>query len=277
MAAAPRRERNLNNPEQRARWRAGRLAMEASLRERSPGRGRSVRRTRALDALMVAMALPLKLTGIYGWGRQNALDLQLRRVKLEFADLPADLEGFTILHLSDFHVDYLPEASAIATALVAGLEADLCVLTGDERGPVDAVLPALEELLGAVSSRHGVFAVLGNHDRADLVAPLEGLGLTVLLNESRTIAVGRALLRICGTDDVHKFYTEAAPQALRQAPDGFRVALVHSADLALEAAAAGFRLYLAGHTHGGQICLPGGRVIVCRQDCGRRFAAGLCR
>ncbi len=52
---------------------------------------------------------------------------------------------------------------------------------------------------------------------------------------------------------------------------------MHSTDLVPQAAAAGFRLYLCGHTHGDQICLPGGRVIVSRQDCGRHFAAGLWR
>jgi hypothetical protein len=272
-------EFNLNIFDQRARWRAHHRAMETGAGDPSSGAARSARLDRLFHALLTAAALPLRLLGLYGWGRRNALDLKLTRMALEIADLPADLEGFRILHLSDLHVDYLPEATTVATAMVAGIEADLCVFTGDfqgdPEGPVRAIQPAIEELVAAISSRYGVFAVLGNHDCAELVEPLEAAGLTVLLNETRTIAVGETNLQVCGTDDVRRFYSEAAPLAMRNAPPGLRIALVHSADLAQEAAAAGFRLYLAGHTHAGQICLPGGQVVITRQDCSRRFAAGL--
>ncbi len=271
----------MNILDQRARWRAERLAMEGGTREYSPGRSRSVLHVHIFQSLLLAVALPFRLLGLYGRGRRNALDLGLTRLDLEFADLPADLEGFRILHLSDLHVDYLPQATAVATSLVAAVEADLCVITGDFLGdpqsPLGSVLPALEKLLGAISSRHGVIAVLGNHDRAELVESLEALGVRVLLNETRSIAVGESWLSICGTDDVNRYYTPAAAGAFGRAAPGFGLALVHSADLAPEAAAAGFRLYLCGHTHGGQICLPGGRVIISRQDCGRRFASDLWR
>ena len=84
------------------------------------------------------------------------------------------------------------------------------------------------------------------------------LGIDMLINETRTLKRGAAEIHVTGTDDVHYYYTEAARVALEIAPDGFKVALIHSAELADVAGDAGFSLYLAGHTHGGQISLPGG-------------------
>ncbi len=76
---------------------------------------------------------------------------------------------------------------------------------------------------------------------------------------------------------MHYYYTQATARALRAAPAGFRIALVHSAELADVAAAAGFSLYRAGHTHGGQVCLPGGRPILTHMSRLRGYASGLWR
>ena len=80
---------------------------------------------------------------------------------------------------------------------------------------------------------------------------------------------------VTGTDDVHHFYTEDSERALRDSPPGFKIALVHSAELAPVAAALDFRLYLSGYTHGGQVCLPGGRPIITRMRGYRKYASGL--
>ena len=93
--------------------------------------------------------------------------------------------------------------------------------------------------------------------QAALVEGLEGVGIRVLVNETVTLDRAGDRLHLTGLDDVHYFHTPAALQALRDAPDGCKVALVHSAEVADHASDAGFSLYLAGHTHGGQICLPG--------------------
>jgi predicted MPP superfamily phosphohydrolase len=120
----------------------------------------------------------------------------------------------------------------------------------------------------------GRLAVLGNHDPAAMVPPLEALGLRVLVNETLTIRRGDAALHFTGFDDVHYFYTEAADKAAAAAPAGFRIALVHSPEFAFNAARAGYRLYLCGHTHGGQVCLPGGVPILTANELGHRFVAG---
>ena len=119
--------------------------------------------------------------------------------------------------------------------------------------------------------------ILGNHDSADMAAAFEKIGITVLLNESRSIRREGAEIHLTGTDDVHYYYTDQARAALDGAPAGFKIALIHSAELADAAAAAGFRLYLAGHTHGGQVCLPGGRPIITHMSRHRDYALGLWR
>ena len=80
---------------------------------------------------------------------------------------------------------------------------------------------------------------------------------------------------LTGVDDVHFFYSPAAHEALQASHSGFRIAAVHSPEAADVAAAAGVRLYLCGHTHGGQICLPGGRPLLTRLGRCRGFARGL--
>ena len=125
-----------------------------------------------------------------------------------------------------------------------------CGFLGWVSGPFEHILPVFEKLLARLQARHGVYAILGNHDCADMVEAFEALGIDVLINQTRTIRRGRAQIHVTGTDDVHYYYTDAARTALEAAPKGFKIALIHSAELADVAAEAGFSLYLAGHTRG---------------------------
>ncbi len=110
-----------------------------------------------------------------------------------------------------------------------------------------------------------------------MVDPLEDLGIRLLINESASIRRDGAEIHVTGTDDVHHFYTSEAERALQDTSSGFKIALVHSAELASTAATNSFGLYLSGHTHGGQVCLPGGRPIVTRMRGYRKYASGLWR
>ncbi len=255
--------------------------MEAAGVRNSP-KGHHSRRFWQLFKLLIKLfGTLLKLTGLYQRGRRNALDIRLTRLDLAFPELPAAFDGFTILQLTDLHVDALPEALAAARKHAAEVEVDLCVLTGDYRyrvqGPHEQILPDMRELVAAVRARHGICAILGNHDCADMVPAFEALGITMLINESLSLERGGEAIHLTGTDDVHYFYSGAARTALGEAPNGFRIALVHSPELADVAAGSGFQLYLTGHTHGGQICLPGGRPILTHLSCHRRYARGLWR
>ena len=265
----------------RSAWRARRSAREAARDWASPAGPDPVWLLYLGWYVQYAFGLVLKALGLYARGVRNALAIGLTRFELAFRDLPAAFEGYRILQLSDAHFDTLPELAAAAGRLLGGLEVDLVIMTGDFRGgiagPFEAALAPFGPLLGAIRSRDGCLAVLGNHDPAAIVEPLEALGIRVLVNESMVLERGGAGFVVTGLDDVHQFYTEAARAALAEAPAGFKLALVHSAEAADFAAEAGYRLYLCGHTHGGQVCWPGGRAIVTHlKRCGFG-AAGLWR
>jgi hypothetical protein len=132
-------------------------------------------------------------------------------------------------------------------------------------------------MLAGVRVRDRRFAVLGNHDPATMADALEAEGFEVLLNRSAAVERNGEQLWVTGLDDVHSFYTEAARTALSEAATGFRIALVHSAEVADYASAAGIALYLCGHTHGGQICLPDGRPLITQLKRCRHGASGLWR
>jgi predicted MPP superfamily phosphohydrolase len=210
----------------------------------------------------------MRAIGLYGRGRRNALSPHLVERNFFFPDLPPAFDGYRILQVSDPHLDWLPELGGIGRRLLAGVSVDLVAVTGDIHGAPRAPLARstlpLADLLAGPKVRDRIVAVLGNHDPASMADALEHVGITTLINESLTIERGLDRLVLTGLDDVHRFYTPAAKMALEAAPPGFRVALVHSAEVADYAAAAGFALYLCGHTHGGQICLPGGRSLFTR-------------
>lgn len=197
-------------------------------------------------------------------GAARALMLELTELTVSLPDLPAGFDGYRILHLTDLHLDNIEETAEVTAEYVAGIESDLCVITGDIRDNIRTpVLPLIERLghvISSVRARDGVLSVLGNHDSAAMVSPMENLGIRVLVNETITFSRGTDALHVTGLDDVHRFHTPAAHGALDEAPDGFCVALVHSPGAAAQAAR-GHRLYLTGHTHGGQICLPSRKPV----------------
>ena len=103
---------------------------------------------------------------------------------------------------------------------------------------------------------------------------MERMGIRMLINESVVLQRQGDRLRIVGTDDVHYYYTDQSLHALEAARDDFTVALVHSPELYDAAGRAGVALYLCGHTHGGQVCLPGGRAILKHLRTGRHLPSG---
>ena len=244
----------------RNEWRKRRLQMETQKQKHSPHGCRENRQWDRISRLVRYFGVAVKLFGLYPRGVRNALDIRLNHVELWFDHLPADFDGYRILQLSDLHFDALPGTTEAASKLVSDLEVDLCVLTGDycQRigGPFDHILPNFQDLVSQISTKDGIFAVLGNHDCADMVDTMEDMGIAVLINESSSIKRGNSEIYITGLDDVHYYYTDATKAALEAAPNGFKIALVHSAELADVAAENGFDLYLAGHTHGGQVRTP---------------------
>jgi uncharacterized protein len=239
------------------------------------------KRTQHWYALLAAMKVfewGLKRCGQYQRGWSNAANIVLRPLDLSLPSLPAAFDGFVILHLSDLHIDGMPGIEDRIVKLVEGREFDLCVLTGDYRtelhGPIREVMARLQRLVAGINSREGILGVLGNHDDCHMVAPMEAMGIRMLINESVVLTRGGEPMRVIGTDDVHYYYTDQSLHALEAARDGFTIALVHSPELYDAAAEAGVDLYLCGHTHGGQVCLPGGHAPVKHLRAGRHLFTG---
>lgn len=227
--------------------------------------GASQMSERTILALQKAVRFILRLTGMHHFGHRNALDLQVEHHTVRLPNLPAAFEGFRILHISDIHIDSSPELLDILHKQILALEFDVCVFTGDYReeiaGHFKTPIRLTGRLLRGVSAP--AYGVLGNHDSIEMVPLLEQEGIRMLVNESEELRRGDDVLYLAGVDDPHHYRTHHLKRALENIPDGgCCILLAHSPDLGADAAEAGVGLYLCGHTHGGQICLPGGRPLI---------------
>ena len=219
----------------------------------------------------------LRLTGLYGRGCRNAARIQVRYNTIVRPDIPPAFNGYTILHLSDLHADMSEAAMHRLVELLDALVYDVCVFTGDFRGktfgPFEAALAGTAKVRSHI--RGPVFGVLGNHDTVRMVPDLEEMGIRMLLNESETIARENQLIHIAGIDDAHYYRVDNIEKTASGISHGeFSILLSHTPEIYRQAAHAGFRLLLGGHTHGGQICLPGSIPITLDSTLPRRLGAG---
>jgi predicted MPP superfamily phosphohydrolase len=257
-----------------------RLGIEREHEAQAFGEGLSFLHLENFPLMGAMIEVALRVTGTYWWGRANAGKVELRRNTVRLPSLPSAFDGFTILHLSDLHVDISGPAMRRTAELVLDLDYDLCVLTGDYRGRTYGdCMPCLEGVARLRQELRGdIYAVLGNHDSIAMVPELEALGIRVLLNECVAIDRSRASIYLAGVDDAHFYRADNIEKAAAEIPQGYvSILLSHTPEIYRKAAHAGFDLMLSGHTHGGQICLPGGIPILLEADLPRVFAAGAWR
>jgi uncharacterized protein len=219
----------------------------------------------------------LKLTGLYWRAKQNAERIIVKHNNIAFKDLPPLFDGYTILHISDMHADMNEAAMQRLIKLVGAMRYELCVLTGDYRGKTFGPFEAALDGIGRVRShlKGPIYGVLGNHDTIQMLPGLEALGVRMLLNECEVIARGDQRIHLAGIDDAHFYRVDNIEKAALQIPDGeFSILLSHTPEVYRQAAHANFNLMLSGHTHGGQICLPGSIPITLESALPRRMGAG---
>jgi predicted MPP superfamily phosphohydrolase len=207
---------------------------------------------------------------------------EITRVSLSCPHLPLPLDGLTLAQISDIHfgntIGSLETRRLVA--MINALEADIIAITGDmfQRKPESAQACARE--LAALRAPLGVYAIMGNHERRldpeRGERPFRNAGLKVLCNAAHRIRVDGSELWMVGMDDVLVRRGDL-PLALSGVPDpAFKVLLVHEPDFADEAALFQIDLQLSGHTHGGQVCLPGiGPLLL--PILGRKYPMGLYR
>lgn len=209
----------------------------------------------------VATAMGVALHG-YVRGHRR---LVVTRLEVPVSGLPAGLDGLRLVHVSDLHVGPVADARGLREAIARAnaLDPDLVCVTGDV---VDSRFADLERWmpeLARLQARHGVFAILGNHDREaglERVARAlqERAGWRLLRDDVVSVAIEGERLVIAGFED------RRLPRALVELPafltrlpcDQPTVLLVHHPQL-FDAAAGAVPLVLAGHTHGGQVAVPG--------------------
>jgi uncharacterized protein len=219
----------------------------------------------------------LKLTGLYRRGCKNAENIQVRHHEVRLPELPAAFDGFTILHLSDMHVDISQGAMRRLAEILPGVKYDICVLTGDFRGKTFGPFQATLEGLAWVREHlaNPVYGVLGNHDTVCLVPGMEDMGIRMLLNEAETIVRGNERIHLAGIDDAHYYRVDNIEKAASQFPhEEFSILLSHTPEIYRQAAHADFNLLLSGHTHGGQICLPGSVPVTLDSVLPRHMGSG---
>lgn len=219
----------------------------------------------------------LKLSGLYWRGRRNTFDFRVKQNELRLKRLPGAFNGFTLLHLSDLHVDMNFEVTNELAKRIKDLKYDICVLTGDYRaetfGAIEQTMQGMETVSKSLNGP--AYGVLGNHDSVKMVPDLETLGIHMLLNESVVIERKDSRIYIAGIDDAHYFRVDNIEKAAQSfAPQDVSILLSHTPEIYRQAAHADFDVMLCGHTHGGQICLPGGIPITLDSKCPRYLGAG---
>jgi predicted MPP superfamily phosphohydrolase len=226
----------------------------------------------------------LRLAGVTTSPR-FAPELQVTRIDVRIADLPVQLDGLRITHLSDLHVGP-PGWNALRLAEAADavrqFDPDIVVNTGDfiqGEPPIDRVIAAVEPFL--IAPHDGVdgpvnLAILGNHDyyageetRCALERALSDLDMRVLINDLACVRHDGAGLSIAGLSDREDRLDAMVEQlAGTERP---RLVLLHEPDMAQRLPPGSADLVLAGHTHGGQITLPLLTGAIVRRFCGSRY------
>jgi predicted MPP superfamily phosphohydrolase len=203
--------------------------------------------------------------------------------QLPIPGLPQELDGFRILHLSDFHAR--PVWDKAYDDLISRTNADppdLIAFTGDfveDKHDHRRVLPIVRKLLNSLTSRLGAVTILGNHDGDLLGPPLASLNLTLVDHRCLSLHSGSATLELIGIAGVERkdfdpiFLHSLGPKK----PNTVRVALSHYPDLIRKTRFLNADLFLAGHTHGGQICFPGKIPIIRHDSLPAKFIGGINR
>ncbi len=218
-----------------------------------------------------AAALPIITMTSGVAGMTSALGgVRVRLRKMSFPNLPDDLLGYRILHLSDLHLRHYVTLETVEEVLAeaARFEPDMVLMTGDVADDL-SLLPDMLRLLEQFKAPDGAYATLGNHEYFRGIKQVHKIyekhAVPLFVDQSVSVKVGSASLFVGGLDDPQRmgakdiaFYERAIDKTLGQSHgNDFSILMSHRPDALDVAAQHGINLVLAGHTHGGQIGLFG--------------------
>ncbi len=245
----------------------------------------SFTRPNSLKSSLYAMVGPamLNLNNISSFANPEADLVEVVEMRLRLPRLARVFDGYRLAQISDIHMGtgMTPERLMRIVRMVNAQKPDAVAITGDfvTLNPVSYVAESLVRALSRLRANDGVYAVLGNHDHfSDAQAVrqiIRDSGMVELSNHVHTLRRGDELLHMAGVDD-HYYDHDRMDDVLGQMPEaGAAVLLAHVPDYADISAATGrFDLQISGHSHGGQIRLPGAEPLALPRLC-KKYPSGL--
>ena len=210
-------------------------------------------------------SLALSLTHVARAALTEPYMLSIEHERIELNRLPKEFDGFRIVQLSDIHHGPFSSKEQIEQAVDTAnrLKPDIIALTGDYISKERHYAAPCAEMLGRLEARHGIYAVLGNHDHwtdAALITDLfRAEGITVLINEGMRFERNGAAFWLAGVDDYMVGLEDLSLALAGASSDEMKLLLAHNPIILRRAARASVDLVLSGHTHGGQVAFLGER------------------
>jgi predicted MPP superfamily phosphohydrolase len=202
---------------------------------------------------------------------------------LPVANLPDGLVGTRIIHLSDVHVriKWLSAYDVLIDA-IQDAKPDLLLVTGDfvdDKVDHTPALPTIQKLVAGLNARLGVYGILGNHDQAHFEPRLVGTNVTVLNGTRKVVERDGHPIELIGMPGVYREDLTSdwldSMHLHDRSPGVPRIVLSHYPDHLSVMRPLKPDVVLAGHTHGGQICLPGGFPIISNDTLPRKYCKGI--
>jgi len=233
-------------------------------------------------ALLAAASMPFAISA-YGAIAARSRKV-IEKATVAITGLPPQLDGLTIVQMSDIHAGFFMKESQMReyVEIANGLNPDIVALTGDFVATKREQAEPFIKAISGLKARLGVYGCLGNHDifadaEEDIEQGFNEAGFKLLRSRNEIIDVDGAKLNIIGVD-----YIGLNP-SIRNLNDALRginlegttILLLHAPQLFPQAAKTGIHLTLSGHTHGGQIALNIGDLIITPARLSTIFLAGL--
>jgi predicted MPP superfamily phosphohydrolase len=263
--------------------------MGAALLARWRGRHRGVEvRTRSAAILFLVVNLGFSAVQVDAYVVEPLL-VETTELSLAFDDLDPAAPPVRVVHITDTHIERSSFREASVIRKVNALQPDIVVLTGDYLNLSNLSDPTsaahFRQFVAQLEAPYGIYAVRGSVEPSleSMAWLVEGTEVVWLEQEAVTVDVRGQSVTLVGVACSHRQERDVARLARAMADGGaggvpagaFTLLLYHSPDLIREAAGHQVDLYLGGHTHGGQLCLPFYGAIVTNSIYGRRYASGL--
>lgn len=207
-------------------------------------------------------------------------NIKVRELELSFPNLPSAFDGYTLLHLTDLHLTKLGRLEKRVMEIISSREVDGCVITGDVTAKPRAS-DIFRRVCSTIPHHDPIIMVLGNSERKPwldpdiLVQALTFDGLQMLINSSITLNRGDDSISIVGVDDPFSRRVDLDKAFHGVDPESFVLLLTHSPCITPEAIRRGADLILSGHTHGGQVRIPGVRMLWTHMHTNKKLNDGL--